>query len=160
MLPGVLRYDDGIEVNDEIVIVTTKGEAIALGKSLQVCSPCARGVLSAHTNESVHLKEYCLISAIAQMTTAVIATCDHGLVAKLKRVIMERDTYPRKWGMGPVVSAPCHQPFAYLRVARVSGICPMSWCQLCPPPPPPHPWSCPKVGLIVFLSAACADVVF
>jgi len=32
MLPGVLRYDDGIEINDEIVIVTTKGEAVALGK--------------------------------------------------------------------------------------------------------------------------------
>lgn len=32
MLPGVLRYEDGIEVNDEIVIVTTKGEAVALGK--------------------------------------------------------------------------------------------------------------------------------
>ena len=32
MLPGVLRYDDGIEVNDEIVMVTTKGEAIALGE--------------------------------------------------------------------------------------------------------------------------------
>lgn len=32
MLPGVLRYEDGIEINDEVVIVTTKGEAIALGK--------------------------------------------------------------------------------------------------------------------------------
>ena len=42
--------------------------------------------------------------AIALMTTAVIATCDHGIVAKLKRVIMERDTYPRKWGLGPVAS--------------------------------------------------------
>jgi len=31
MLPGVLRYEDGIELNEEIVIVTTKGEAIALG---------------------------------------------------------------------------------------------------------------------------------
>jgi H/ACA ribonucleoprotein complex subunit 4 len=31
LLPGVLRYDDGIEVNEQIVIVTTKGEAIALG---------------------------------------------------------------------------------------------------------------------------------
>lgn len=31
MLPGVLRYEDGIELNMEIVIVTTKGEAIALG---------------------------------------------------------------------------------------------------------------------------------
>lgn len=34
MLPGVLRYEDGIEVNDEIVIVTTKGEAVALGKDI------------------------------------------------------------------------------------------------------------------------------
>jgi H/ACA ribonucleoprotein complex subunit 4 len=40
--------------------------------------------------------------AIALMTTATIATCDHGLVAKLKRVIMERDLYPRQWGRGPV----------------------------------------------------------
>ena len=38
------------------------------------------------------------------MTTAVIATCDHGMVAKIKRVIMERDTYTRKWGLGPVAS--------------------------------------------------------
>merc|ERR1712173_551930 len=27
--------------------------------------------------------------------------CDHGVVAKIKRVIMERDTYPRRWGLGP-----------------------------------------------------------
>lgn len=72
MLPGVLRYEDGIELNDEIVICTTKGEAIAL--------------------------------AIALMTTATMASCDHGVCAKLKRVIMERDTYPRKWGMGPKAS--------------------------------------------------------
>lgn len=31
MLPGLLRYDDGIELNMEVVIVSTKGEAIALG---------------------------------------------------------------------------------------------------------------------------------
>jgi hypothetical protein len=41
--------------------------------------------------------------AIAQMTTAVMSTCDHGVVAKIKRVIMDRDTYPRKWGLGPIV---------------------------------------------------------
>ncbi len=34
LLPGVLRYDDGIEINEQIVIVTTKGEAIALGNFL------------------------------------------------------------------------------------------------------------------------------
>jgi len=72
MLPGVLRYEDGIDINEQIVIVTTKGEAIAL--------------------------------AIALMTTATMASCDHGVCAKLKRVIMERDTYPRKWGLGPKAS--------------------------------------------------------
>jgi len=69
MLPGVLRFEDDIELNQEIVIVTTKGEAVAL--------------------------------AIALMTTSTMAMCDHGIVAKLKRVIMERDLYPRKWGLGP-----------------------------------------------------------
>uniref|UniRef100_A0A8C2IAU8 H/ACA ribonucleoprotein complex subunit DKC1 n=1 Tax=Cyprinus carpio TaxID=7962 RepID=A0A8C2IAU8_CYPCA len=72
MLPGVLRYEDGIEVNQDIVVITTKGEAIC--------------------------------TAVALMTTAVISTCDHGVVAKIKRVIMERDTYPRKWGLGPKAS--------------------------------------------------------
>lgn len=72
MLPGVLRYEEDIELNEEIVIVTTKGEAVAL--------------------------------AIALMTTATISSCDHGIVAKIKRVIMERDTYPRKWGLGPKAS--------------------------------------------------------
>mmetsp|Transcript_41772 Transcript_41772/g.56938 ORF Transcript_41772/g.56938 Transcript_41772/m.56938 type:complete len:169 (-) Transcript_41772:109-615(-) len=70
MIPGLLRYADNIEVNDEIIMMTTKGEAVAVG--------------------------------IAQMTTSVMATCDHGEVAKIKRVIMERDTYPRRWGLGPM----------------------------------------------------------
>ena len=70
MIPGLLRFADGIEVNEEIVMITTKGEAIAVG--------------------------------VAQMTTAVMATVDHGVVAKIKRVVMERDTYPRRWGMCPV----------------------------------------------------------
>lgn len=69
MIPGLLRFESGIEVDDEVVLMTTKGEAIAVG--------------------------------IAQMTTAVMATVDHGCVAKIKRVIMERDTYPRRWGLGP-----------------------------------------------------------
>ncbi|KAJ1999946.1 centromere/microtubule-binding protein cbf5 [Coemansia thaxteri] len=70
MVPGLLRFEDAVEVGDEVVLMTTKGEAIAI--------------------------------AIAQMTTAVMATCDHGVVAKIKRVIMERDSYPRKWGLGPM----------------------------------------------------------
>eukprot|EP00536_Pseudo-nitzschia_multiseries_P000251 jgi/Psemu1/178095/e_gw1.3.367.1 len=70
MIPGLLRFADGIELNDEVVLMTTKGEAIAV--------------------------------AIAQMTTSVMATVDHGVVAKIKRVIMERDVYPRRWGLGPM----------------------------------------------------------
>ncbi|KMQ97369.1 h aca ribonucleoprotein complex subunit 4-like protein [Lasius niger] len=72
MLPGVIMYDQGIELNQEIVIVTTKGEAVAL--------------------------------AIALMTSPTMAACDHGVAAKIKRVIMERDAYPRKWGLGPKAS--------------------------------------------------------
>lgn len=68
-LPGVLRYENNIVAGTEIVLITTKGEAVAI--------------------------------AIATMDSSVIATCDHGIVAKTKRVIMDRDTYPKKWGEGP-----------------------------------------------------------
>lgn len=33
MLPGVLRYEDGIEINQDIVVITTKGEAICTGET-------------------------------------------------------------------------------------------------------------------------------
>ncbi|KAL9663391.1 hypothetical protein QQ045_018777 [Rhodiola kirilowii] len=72
MFPGLLRFENGIDNGEEVVLMTTKGEAIPLG--------------------------------IAEMTTAVMATCDHGVVAKIKRVVMDRDTYPRKWGLGPRAS--------------------------------------------------------
>jgi H/ACA ribonucleoprotein complex subunit 4 len=72
MIPGLLRFENDIEVGEEVVLMTTKGEAIALG--------------------------------IAEMTTAVMATCDHGVVARIKRVVMDRDMYPRKWGLGPRAS--------------------------------------------------------
>ena len=35
------------------------------------------------------------------VTTAVVAGVDHGTVATIKRVIMERDTYAARWGHGP-----------------------------------------------------------
>lgn len=50
------------------------------------------------------------------MTTAVISTCDHGIVAKIKRVIMERDTYPRKWGLGPKVRR--NRAYSFIAHAR------------------------------------------
>ena len=42
-------------------------------------------------------------TGIALMSTAIMASCDHGYAAKIKRVIMSRDVYPRKWGLGPKV---------------------------------------------------------
>eukprot|EP01117_Protostelium_nocturnum_P011189 TRINITY_DN4063_c0_g1_i1.p1 TRINITY_DN4063_c0_g1~~TRINITY_DN4063_c0_g1_i1.p1 ORF type:complete len:543 (+),score=261.80 TRINITY_DN4063_c0_g1_i1:1484-3112(+) len=69
MMPGLLRYEAGIDVGEEVVMMTTKGEAIAIG--------------------------------IAQMAAAELGFCQHGVVARIKRVIMERDTYPRRWGLGP-----------------------------------------------------------
>jgi H/ACA ribonucleoprotein complex subunit 4 len=65
-----MSTESGIEHHEEVVLMTTKGEAIALG--------------------------------IAQMSTVEMSTCDHGVVAKVKRCIMERDLYPRRWGLGPV----------------------------------------------------------
>lgn len=41
---------------------------------------------------------------IAQMNTATMATCDHGCVAKIKRVILDRDTYPRRWASQSKIS--------------------------------------------------------
>ena len=34
MLPGILRYESGIDMNDDIVMMTTKGEAIAVGMKI------------------------------------------------------------------------------------------------------------------------------
>ena len=40
MIPGLLRFSDGIEIGDEVVLMTTKGEAIAIGIA-QVGFPCS-----------------------------------------------------------------------------------------------------------------------
>lgn len=48
-------------MHEEVVLMTTKGEAIALG--------------------------------IAQMSTVELSSCDHGVVAKVKRCIMERGMF-------------------------------------------------------------------
>lgn len=69
LVPGILRYSSKLEVNKECVIMTTKGEAVAVG--------------------------------VVLMTSPEIFTCEHGVAAKIKRVIMDRDTYPRRWGLGP-----------------------------------------------------------
>jgi H/ACA ribonucleoprotein complex subunit 4 len=70
MISGVLRYENGIEVGEEVVLISTKGEAVAI--------------------------------AYAAMTSTQLFSVSHGVVCKTKRVIMERNTYPKKWGCGPV----------------------------------------------------------
>ena len=71
MVQGVLRYDDNIgdDPKEVIVLITTKGEAIAL--------------------------------AYASMTMGQLDHADFGIAAVLKRVIMDRNVYPRRWGLGP-----------------------------------------------------------
>ena len=76
LVPGILRYSGDIEVGKEVVLMTTKGEAIAV--------------------------------AIAQMSSSQINTVDHGIAAKIKRVIMDKNTYPRCWGLGPRASRKKH----------------------------------------------------
>jgi H/ACA ribonucleoprotein complex subunit 4 len=70
LLPGVLWFSADIEPEEIVAIVSTKGEAVALG--------------------------------IAQMTSAVMQLGTHGIAAKIKRVIMDRGTYKKCWGQGPV----------------------------------------------------------
>lgn len=72
LVPGILRYSSDIDIDKEIVLMTAKGEAIAVG--------------------------------VAQMTSSDIAVVDHGVAAKIKRVIMDKDLYPRRWGLGPRAS--------------------------------------------------------
>jgi len=40
----VLRYEQGVEHHEEVVLITTKGEAIALGIAQMVSSPTMKGV--------------------------------------------------------------------------------------------------------------------
>ena len=123
LLPGVLRFDEGIEPNMEVVAMTTKGEAVALGRyaglgvSLAYSSQswstiegfqCISIVCEPHfckfSNDTIG-SVFSFLLAIAMMSTAEMVTCDHGFCAKIKRVVMSRDVYPRKWGLGPKVGA-------------------------------------------------------
>ena len=36
MIPGVLRYENDIAIDDEVVLMTTKGEAVAVGIALMM----------------------------------------------------------------------------------------------------------------------------
>lgn len=69
-IPGIMRFDNTIETGDQVVVITAKGEAIAL--------------------------------AIATMTAQQMSVNQKDVAATLKRVIMDRGTYVKSWGKGPV----------------------------------------------------------
>jgi H/ACA ribonucleoprotein complex subunit 4 len=64
---GVLKYDKNIDTNQLCVIITAKGEAVALATPLVAGSQ--------------------------------LQDLESGIIAKTKRVIMEKDLYPRCWGI-------------------------------------------------------------
>lgn len=66
---------------------------------------------------------------IAQMSTVEMASCSHGVVAKIKRCIMERDTYPRRWGLGPtaVKKKKMKQAGELDKYGRVTEATPAEW---------------------------------
>ncbi|KAL9090144.1 MAG: hypothetical protein Q9165_005424 [Trypethelium subeluteriae] len=70
---GIVRFDLDIEANEEIVLLSVKGEAVAL--------------------------------AYAKIAGRDIMQAGHGLVATLKRVIMDREVYSKKWGLGKMSQA-------------------------------------------------------
>ncbi|KAF2238700.1 putative rRNA pseudouridine synthase [Viridothelium virens] len=70
---GIVRFDLAIQVNEEIVLVSVKGEAVAL--------------------------------AYAKIAGRDVLNAGHGLVATLKRVIMDREMYHKRWGMGKMSQA-------------------------------------------------------
>jgi len=65
MIPGIIRYENNIDIYDEVVILTMKGEAVGLG--------------------------------VALMSTTTFSGSDFGMVARVRKVIMPRDIYPRSW---------------------------------------------------------------
>jgi H/ACA ribonucleoprotein complex subunit 4 len=110
MIPGLLRFESGIDVNEEVVLMTTKG------------------LFCLNLGEAIAL-------AYAMMSTSEMASCDHGVVAKIKRVIMERDTYPRRWGLGPKASEK-KKMIATGKLDKygrtIEGTTPETWKEECP----------------------------
>ena len=66
------------------------------------------------------------------MSTVDLASCDHGVVAKVKRCIINRDLYPSRWGLGPkaqekkkMVKGGQLDKFG----KKIDGVTPQNWSQ-------------------------------
>lgn len=64
---GILKYDPNFDTNSTVVLVTCKGEAVAIATPL--------------------------------VASCQLADMERGIVTKTKRVIMEKDLYPKCWGI-------------------------------------------------------------
>lgn len=66
-VPGVLKYDGNFDTNSTVVLITAKGEAVAIANPL--------------------------------IASSQLAGMERGIITKTKRVIMEKDLYPKVWGI-------------------------------------------------------------
>lgn len=72
MLVGVIAFDNTVVPGIDVVIMTGKGEAVAIATAMMT---------------------------VQQMAGA--NSTDHNAAAKVKRVLLDRDAYPKQWGLGP-----------------------------------------------------------
>ncbi len=71
-LPGITQVQRTLEAGEEVAILTTKGELVALGKAVISAREIARLVLEENVRTGIAVKPF--------------------------RVVMERDLYPKMWG--------------------------------------------------------------
>jgi len=64
---GVLKYDRNFDTNSTVVLMSVKGEAVAIAQPL--------------------------------IASCQMADLENGIITKTKRVIMEKDLYPKCWGL-------------------------------------------------------------
>lgn len=90
-----------------IVVKDSAVNAICYGARLMI--PVIRFDYGIEIGSKVALittKGEAVATGMAILSSFMIASCDHGAVTKTKKVIMERDMYPKRWCLGAV---PQHQ---------------------------------------------------
>jgi len=102
----IMPMEKLLEPLKRIIVKDSAVNALCYGAKLMLPGVlrCSAGIGVGEEVCVVTTKGEAVSVSIAQMTSEQIITCEHGLVAKAKRVIMDRDTYPRRWGLGPFAS--------------------------------------------------------
>lgn len=86
-----------------IIVKDSAVNAVCFGAKLMLCGVLrfSDGIELGELVALVSTKGEAIAVAFAQMTTPQLATVEYGVAAKVKRVVMERNTYPKRWGLGP-----------------------------------------------------------